>query len=51
MQVPQEMISDILQDIYPDMSPMEADAQALEIYYDSDEYIDCLDELIAGSNA
>ena len=50
MLVPQEMIAETLLDIYPDMSPVEADTQALEIWYDSNEYVDCLDEMIAGSN-
>ncbi len=42
----QEMISEMLQDIYPDMSAVEADQQALDIFYDSQSYLDCLDDML-----
>ena len=41
-----ELISEIIQDVYPDMSPTEADEQALEIFYNSEAYLHCLDELL-----
>ena len=43
----QEMISEMLQDIYPDMSTVEADAQALDIFYDSESYLEMLDDLLS----
>lgn len=41
-----EMISEIIQEFNPEMSVIEADEQALQIFYESDEYIQCLDLML-----
>ena len=45
----QEIIKAHLQSQYPNISEEEADEQALQIWFDTDDYIYCLDEMIAAA--
>ena len=44
-----DLISKALQDIYPGIPESEADDQAVQIFYSSEDYLTCLDELLSGN--